>query len=180
MDLSSAIALQPAYAEVGATEAAITGTAALPPGYHHHRLTRTVGRGAAALDAAGECIATWRMHNGAGIRTTADHPRATVGSTVVCSAGAGPFRVTAPCRVVWTLDDPTRRGFGYATLPGHPEIGEESFLATLDGDDVRMTICTFSRPARWYNRVASPVLFAVQHLIAHRYIHAVRKAVRQS
>jgi uncharacterized protein (UPF0548 family) len=38
-------------------------------------------------------------------------------------AHLGPIRV--PCRVVYVLDEPERRGFAYGTLPGHPESGEE-------------------------------------------------------
>ncbi|SIP67631.1 hypothetical protein BN9982_740001 [Mycobacterium tuberculosis] len=31
----------------------------------------------------------------------------------------------APCRVVYVIDEPDVRGFGYGTLPGHPVSGEE-------------------------------------------------------
>jgi uncharacterized protein (UPF0548 family) len=37
--------------------------------------------------------------------------------------------------VVWTVDEPNRIGFGYGTLQGHPESGEESFVVSREDDD---------------------------------------------
>ena len=33
-----------------------------------------------------------------------------------------------PCRIVWVVDEPDAFGFGYGTLRGHPDEGEESFV----------------------------------------------------
>ncbi len=62
--------------------------------------------------------------------------------------GAGPVRITAPCRVVYTVNEPDRQGFACGTLPGHPECGEEAFLVERDDDGaVTFAITAFSRPA---------------------------------
>jgi uncharacterized protein (UPF0548 family) len=73
------------------------------------------------------------------------------------------MRIWAPCEVVWLRDEPERYGFGYGTLPGHPEIGEEAFLVLRDGDAVVFEVTAFSRPARWWIRAAGPAARAVQH-----------------
>ena len=53
---------------------------------------------------------------------------AAVGSEVIVHLGP----VQAPCRVVYVVDEPDRRGFAYGTLPGHAESGEELFLVRYD------------------------------------------------
>ncbi len=64
------------------------------------------------------------------------------------------------------MDEPDRAGFGYGTLPGHPEVGEEAFLVTRAGDGVWFEVTAFSRPARWYIHAAGPAARAVQHAYA--------------
>jgi uncharacterized protein (UPF0548 family) len=83
-------------------------------------------------------------------------------------------RVKAPARVVYVVDEPTRRGFAYGTLPGHPEDGEEAFIVELaDDDSVWMVIRAFSRPSRWYWWLVSPVLRATQEFYTRRYLRAL-------
>jgi uncharacterized protein (UPF0548 family) len=40
----------------------------------------------------------------------------------------------APCRVIYTITEPRRKGFAYGTLPGHPESGEEAFTISQCDD----------------------------------------------
>ena len=55
------------------------------------------------------------------------------GTAFTLGIGIGPFRIDAPCRVVYTLDDTAdRSGFAYGTLVGHPERGEARFELTHD------------------------------------------------
>ena len=71
----------------------------------------------------------WGMLRGAGRAGRGDAREvAAVGSEVM--VGLGPLR--APCRVVYVVDEPDRRGFAYGTLPGHPETGEELFAVRYD------------------------------------------------
>ncbi len=147
--LRRAVDAQPTFPEVGASRAVAIDGAGLPAGYHHLRLRSRVARGEPGLQAAAAAVMSWQMHRGSGIRVVATAPWAAVGETVVCGIGFGPLRLTAPCRVVWTVDEPRRRGFGYATLPGHPERGEEAFLVERDADDqVWLTVLAFSRPGQ--------------------------------
>jgi uncharacterized protein (UPF0548 family) len=47
---------------------------------------------------------------------------------LILSLGVAAIRLRAPCRIVYVIDEPDRRGFAYGTLPGHPERGEEAFI----------------------------------------------------
>jgi uncharacterized protein (UPF0548 family) len=142
------------YPEVGATR-----REPLPKGYHHLHYRTLIGTGADAFERAGEAIVTFRMHRaiGARIRTTADRAEPGMRLTVAL----GPF--TVPCEVVYVLDEPNRAGFGYGTLPGHQERGEEAFVAERDQQDrVWFRVTAFSRPARWPAMLAGPLTDLVQ------------------
>ncbi|MFI2713093.1 DUF1990 family protein [Micromonospora sp. NPDC018662] len=138
------------YPEVGATR-----DGGRPAGYHHlrHRVRLPDG----AFPAAADAVLGWRLHRAAGVVMRADAPRAAPGVRVTPGLGVGPARIWGPTEVVWAVDEPDRAGFGYGTLPGHPEIGEEAFLVTRGPDGTWFEVTAFSRPARWYVRAAGPV-----------------------
>lgn len=85
-----------------------------------------------------------------------------------------PVRITAPCRVIYTIDEPRRKGFAYGTLPGHPESGEEAFFVeqTEDGS-VWLTIRSFSKPSAWQWWVAYPILRIAQAIFTRRYFRSL-------
>ncbi|MGN9809820.1 DUF1990 family protein [Micromonospora sp. BQ11] len=148
------------YPHVGATRAGD-----LPTGWRHvrHRI-RLPGD---AFDAAGEAVLSWHLHRAAGIRIDASADRAAPGVRVVSGLGVGPLRLPAPCEVVWAVDDGSRAGFGYGTLPGHPARGEEAFLVGRDAaGEVWFEVRAFSRPDRWFMRAAGPAGRLFQHAYA--------------
>lgn len=151
------------YREVGAT------AGELPAGYHHVRESLAIGRGEDTFLAASDALMRWDVHRRAGLRVDADTPTAQPGTKVVLRW----FGFTIPCRVVYVIDEPHRRGFAYGTLPGHPESGEERFCVERDADgQVRATITVFSRHGRWFTRLGGPVARAVQRVMTRRYLHA--------
>ncbi|NNH72728.1 DUF1990 domain-containing protein [Nocardia uniformis] len=160
------------YAEVGAT------SGEFPSGYHHFRLRRRIGAGRALFEEAGGAILGYRMQRGTGIFREASTPVAEAGTRLTVRLGVGPFGITAPCQVVYVLDEPNRRGFAYGTLPGHPERGEELFAVEFDPADesVYGVVAAFSRPGTWYTRLGGPVVRLIQHYIAGKYIDAIRPA----
>jgi uncharacterized protein (UPF0548 family) len=86
----------------------------------------------------------------------------------------GPFSVKAPARVVYVIDEPTRKGFAYGTMIGHPEDGEEAFIVDhRDDGSVWLTIRAFSRPASWYWWLVYPVLRISQEYYTRRYLRAL-------
>ena len=156
------------YPEVGAT------AGALPVGYHHLTRRTRIGDGTATLDRAATALREWRMQAGSGLRVAADGP-ADVGRTVVLALGH-PIGLVIPCRVVWTVDEPTRRGFGYGTLPRHPECGEESFILDLDdGGAVWLTVTAFTRHGDVVVRLFGPVARAIQSHFLGRYARALTR-----
>jgi uncharacterized protein (UPF0548 family) len=96
------------------------------------------------------------------------------GDTAVLRIPFGPFRVSAPARVVYVIDEPKRKGFAYGTLKGHPEDGEEAFIVdqTEDGS-VWLEIRAFSRPANrgWW--LVFPVLRLTQYFYTRRYFRSL-------
>jgi uncharacterized protein (UPF0548 family) len=158
------------YAEIGATGGDF------PSGYHHFRLRRRIGSGRALFETAGADILAYRMQRGTGIFHTADTPTAEPGTALTVRLGVGPIGIVAPCRVVYVVDEPNRRGFAYGTLSGHPEIGEELFTVEYDPTDdaVHAVVAAFSRPGAWYARLGGPITRLLQRYMATRYIKSTR------
>ncbi|MEU1428687.1 DUF1990 domain-containing protein [Nocardia sp. NPDC005746] len=157
------------YPDVGAT------AGEFPAGYHHFRLRRRIGSGRAFFDQAAEQVLTYRMQRGSGVFQNATTPEARPGTDITVHIGVGPIGFTAPCRVVYVVDQPNRRGFAYGTLPGHPLRGEELFAVEYDpaDDSVYGIIASFSNPDPWYARLGAPVVRLVQRWFSGRYIAAL-------
>jgi uncharacterized protein (UPF0548 family) len=154
------------YPEHGATRAA------LPPGYHHLERRARLGVGRPVFERGAAALTAWEMHRAAGLRVTADGD-ARPGERVVSRIPPG---ISAPCRVVYVVDEPARQGFAYGTLPGHPESGEEAFTVDIDdAGEVWFTVRAFSRPGTLLARAAGPLGRVTQHLITARYISALRR-----
>ncbi|POX40074.1 DUF1990 domain-containing protein [Streptomyces sp. Ru73] len=159
------------YPEHGATQ-----HGPLPAGYDHLRVEVPLGHGRAVLDRAGEAITTFRMHRAAGVRIRAGAATAEPGVPVETRLGIGPLALAAPCRVVWSTYDSDRIGFGYGTLDGHPERGEECFVAELRPDgSVWFTVTAFSVPVRWYARLAGPLVPVFQRAYARHLGRTLRR-----
>ena len=82
---------------------------------------------------------TWQLQKRAGLRVRAESDVVVPGTRVVSGFGVGPFRLNAPCEVVWVRRPvpggaPQSAGFGYGTLPGHPVRGEEAFEISIDAE----------------------------------------------
>ena len=167
MDLD-ALADQPlTYQEVGATAAA-----QLPPGYHHLSVSAQIGTGDQRFEQAADAVMRWGMQRGAGLGVQASS-EVVVASAVVVVKMLGLLR--APCRVVYVIDEPDVRGFGYGTLPGHPESGEERFAIRRDPNTsaVFAEVSAFSRPGTWLTKAGGPLVPVLQRFIAKRYLRAV-------
>jgi uncharacterized protein (UPF0548 family) len=151
----------------------VGGTAApsLPAGFHHLAERFVVGSGEATFARAADALEAWRMHAGAGLRVTASSARVAEGEVVRLRLGP----LVIPCRVVWVRDDPDARGFGYGTLPGHPESGEEAFVVARERDEVVLTISAYSRPGRLLTRLGGPVARWGQRAMVRRYARTLRR-----
>jgi uncharacterized protein (UPF0548 family) len=163
------------YPEVGATR-----DGGLPAGYDHLVRSVVVGSGRNAFDRAAAAVFRWSAQRGAGLRVQASGPASAPGTVVLMTAGLRRLGLDIPCRVVWVVDGPDRRGFGYGTLPGHPERGEESFVVSIRPDgEVRYELRAFSRLATRLARLGAPVSHRLQSLALDRYVTVIRRAVRE-
>lgn len=99
------------------------------------------------------------------------------GMTAVLRVPFGPFHVKAPIRIVYVVDEPHRKGFGYGTLHGHPQSGEEAFLVERrDDGTVWFVLRAFSRPSNAFYRIGYPVLQMQQNRFTKRYLRSLHPA----
>jgi uncharacterized protein (UPF0548 family) len=156
------------YTEVGAT------ASELPAQYLHLSRRVILGRGHQVFAGAAAAVASWQVQLRSGLTVAASAPTAVPGAIAVLGLGTGRLGLTAPCRVVYSVDEPRRSGFAYGTLPGHPESGEEAFIVEHhDDDSVSFTITAFSRPSTALAKAAGPAGRLLQNWITGRYLRAL-------
>ncbi len=158
-----------------------------PKGFAHVDRSLMVGRGPETFAALAEGIMTWQIQRRSGLTVKAP-ARAAVGARVVSGFGVGALRLPVPCEVVWALEpqavvrpDGTEvqiAGFGYGTLPGHPALGEEAFIAQMKSDGgVYFRLLAFSKPAGLIYTLGSPVTKLTQAGVTRSYLQAARELV---
>ncbi|MEO6941858.1 MAG: DUF1990 domain-containing protein [Terrimesophilobacter sp.] len=126
------------------------------------------------FDDAGTPMAPAPVGGGEVIYGSEGHPLIAPGDTAELVVPLWFFRLSAPCRVIYVIDEPNRKGFAYGTLPGHPESGEESFIVDrTDDGSVWLTIRAFSRPSSWQWWAVYPVLRLVQAMFTRQYFRAL-------
>jgi uncharacterized protein (UPF0548 family) len=167
---------EPTYEHVGAT---LTGGS--PEGFRHDRYEADMGRGQQDYLLAVQGLRTWKAHRLRGVRIFPAAQEVEVGATVVVTLGTPVLALAAPCRIIGVIDEPTRWGFAYGTLPGHPEQGEEAFVVSTSPDEtVRFDIVAFSRPGDSVVRLSGPVGRGIQKVGTRGYLRALRRFVEVS
>jgi len=165
--------LELTYPEVGASAGA-----ELPAGYVHDRESADLGPFTEeAFDRAAVALRSWQAQTGAGLIVFPGDP-VMDGETfaLVISLPVAGY-VMAAGRAVFVHDEPDRRGFGYGTLPGHPEQGEEAFVIARRDDRIVFEITAFSRPRHPLARLGKPVSRLLQRQTTRRYLAAMRSAL---
>src|SRR5690625_2019170 len=166
MDLRALTTAPFTYPQVGAT-----ADDTLPKGYHHIDAAHRIGTGRRRFGQAGEAVLRYGMQRGAGLKVSASSPIAAPGAVVVVHLGP----IAAPSRIIYVVEEQNRRGFGYGTLSGHPESGEELFSVQYDPDRdvVHAVVRAFSRPATWWSKAGHPITSLAQRIVTRRYLRAV-------
>jgi len=147
------------YEHVGATEG---GLQRAPEGFVLDRYGATVGEGRSVFERS--CAALARLANYPPsftrvVRADDEMRPGALFATVVRHYG---FASVHPCRVIYVVREPDHFGFGFGTLPGHAESGEERFSVRLDQGRVRYEVLAFSRPIGLLTRLGAPVARALQ------------------
>lgn len=174
--LRRARAEEPTFTNV---EAVLTGIT--PDGFHRISRSTTLGEGSDCFNRASHGIRSWRGHDLLGLRIFPVDTSPIKNDTVVVTLGCSYLSIAAPCRIVTVIDESDRCGFIYATLPGHPERGAESFVVTIGNDDiVRFRIDALSAPGDWSTRYAGPLGRAVQSIATSGYLRSMRDYVQSA
>lgn len=162
------------YSPVGATRPGQP----TPPGMRRTSASRVVG-GPEVFDKAAAFVLGLGMQRGLKMRVEAPDRALAVGDVVVLHAGPGRVAFRIPTRVVYLVDEPDRQGFAYGTLPGHPERGEELFVAQrLPDGRTQVSVSAVSAPGRWYTRAAGPLGHLVQSVASRGYVATAARHCR--
>ena len=164
------------YKEVGAT-------AATPPaGYNVDHTRIEVGRGEDDYQEAASAIRRWDHFRLGWVEPyPGDSPIQPDEMVGVVARAAGLCWVNA-CRIVYVIDEPHAKRFGYAygTLPGHVERGEERFLVEIDAEGkVWYDILAFSQPRHLLPRLAYPWARRLQRRFGRDSASALIRGMRQ-
>lgn len=161
--------LEPSYDYVGATRDGVK-----PPGFHVDHWSAPLGSGDAVFERAKHGIRQWAAHHVSGVHIQPADAQVRVGQTVALLVKTGGLYMLASCRVVWIVDNENAFGFGYGTMPGHPECGEESFVINRAGNDVTFDINAISRARHPLAKLGGPVTRALQIQATKRYLSAMQ------
>ncbi len=163
--------------EPSRTRPADAGWSPTAPGWRVHAETVPLGRGDEAW-AGASAVLEWAVKTRSGFAVRPPGP-VRAGTDLELVAAVGPLRITEPVRVVAVVDTDERRGFAYATRPGHPVTGEEAFVVHRDPDGaVWLTLRSLTRPGTGVWRVLFPVLLVAQRVYRRRYRRALVTAPR--
>jgi uncharacterized protein (UPF0548 family) len=156
------------------TSLSLAAWPASDPEYRRSEVTAVVGTGDQDWARASRDVLLWRVETRSGFAVSVTGAVA-VGDRPTITARPFGLRMVEPVVVVAVVQERDRVGFAYRTLPGHPVSGEEAFIVSRDGDDVRLTIRSLTRAAPqqpW--RILYPVLRVAQLVARWRYLRALR------
>ena len=132
-------------------------------GYDNDYQRIMIGNGVHAFELAKQNIREWRMFPSHWTKILPELTPIRVGETVAMYARFGGIWWRNSCRIIYVIEESTRFGFAYGTLPGHVECGEELFLVEMDAaGDVWYTIKAFSKPRFWMARIGYPIMRLLQ------------------
>lgn len=134
------------YKEVGASRRETS-----PKGYVVDRYRTKLGEGSEAYARAKEALREWRQFELGWLRLFPPNAPIEVGTTVSLLVWHYGFWSLNAARIVYLVEESgevERFGFGYGTLPGHSERGEERFSVEWRREDntVHYDVFAFSRP----------------------------------
>ena len=161
------------YATVGGTQKN------LPAGYRvdHNRIL--IGHGLDQFAVAKATIDEWKMFDLNWIELFPTRPCVQVGTAVAVVVHHFGFWSVNISRIIYLIDEASRYGFAYGTLPCHSEEGEERFLVEHDRntDEVWYDLYSFSRPKHPLARIGHPIARHLQKQFARESLAAMKRAL---
>jgi len=170
---------RPSVEDVADLRSTISGLEPTYPASGSFREVETslvVGQGPVDFEAAKQALRDWRMQRDTGVHV--EPVPLAVGENVVLWTRVIGVWLLFSCRIIEVVDLPTEFGFTYATMPGHPERGRESFVLHRSADgEIVLRIHAVSRPNTLMSRVSGPIGRAMQRRYMQGYVEAVRAVV---
>ncbi len=166
------------YEEVGASREGVA-----PSGYAVDRYRAKLGEGPEAYARAKEALRGWRQFDLGWVRLLPSKAPIEVGTTVGVLARHYGFWSLNAARIAYLTEEKTgvveRFGFGYGTLPGHAERGEERFSVEWNREDgsVHYDVFAFSRPKHPLAWLGYPFARLLQRRFARDSRRAMVEAV---
>lgn len=161
------------YSPVGGTKVGA------PEGYKIDRNRILVGYGLDQFKAAKAAIDDWKMFDLDWIELFPKRPSVQVGSAVAVVVQHLGFCSVNISRIVYVIDEESRYGFAYGTLPCHSEAGEERFLVEHDKTtgEVWYHLYAFSKPREALARIGYPISRYLQKRFARESLAAMKRSV---
>jgi uncharacterized protein (UPF0548 family) len=143
----------------------------IPAGYHHDVWQTDLPHG---FDAGCAALRAWARQRTADITVVPDDAPLVNGTTVAIAIPLWLVSISATCRIVDTVDEHDRFGFTYATLPHHPEDGEESFIVQRLADGTATyTVTAVWRSGMLCTRIFPPLTRRLQQHATAKYLTGV-------
>ena len=150
-----------------------------PAGFNvdHNRIV--IGSGESDFERAKTAIRNWEMFNFSWTKLCWPDTPIEAGRTVAIVVRHIGFYSLNACRIVYTIDEGGRFGFGYGTLSEHAETGEERFSVEFDHKtgEVTYDLYAFSKPNQLFARVGYPLSRYLQKRFAVESKAAMYRAV---
>jgi len=160
--------------------AAVRGTQGdAPAGYRvdHNRIL--IGHGVDQFEAAKAAIDEWKMFDLDWVELFPTRPLVHIGTTVAVVVRHLGFWSVNISRLIYVIDEVSRYGFAYGTLPCHSEEGEERFLIERDPNtnEVWYDLYAFSRPKHPLARIGFPIARHLQKRFTRESLAAMKRSV---
>jgi uncharacterized protein (UPF0548 family) len=159
------------YSAVGAT------ASSAPPGFQSDHFRCRIGSGKPAFKQAKAALERWKQFDQGWARAYPDKTPIEANQTVAVIFRILGLWCVCSARIVYVVDEPTRFGFAYGTLPGHVESGEERFLVERAEDGtVWYDVRAFSRPRHILARIGYPLVRCLQRRFVRNSGALMRRA----
>lgn len=148
-------------------------------GYHVDKRSVVLGSGEITFVSAVRAMKAWCHFDLGFIGLYPQLPEIDRGTNlIVCAHHLNIWSINS-CRIVYTIEEETRFGYGYGTLPFHSESGEERFLIEFDRNsgEVRYEILAFSKSNQLAVSLLWPVAEQIQDEFRVQSLEAMSKAI---
>jgi uncharacterized protein (UPF0548 family) len=154
----------------------------VPRGFVRDHTRSEIGRGPAAFKTAQSAFRRWEHFNLGWVRIANPEAPIEPGEIIAMESHTLGLWTVNFSRILYTIDEPHRFGYGYGTTARHVERGEERFLLEFDPTSGAVTyeLLAASQPAHWMTWLGYPYARSRQHKFARESHRHMRQIVADS